>query len=103
MIEKEIKLESGGTTYVLTPSLGALREVSKRWANIQDAIADLRGLNFDACSYIVAAATGLKPGQADQAVFDAGLAKATAACVEWLAFVINPDGADAEESQPGNP
>lgn len=103
MIERQIKLESGDRTYVLSPSLEALRAVSRRWPRMEDSIADLRGLNFDACALIVGAASGLKQDQAEKVVHQAGLAKSTAACVELLAALINPEGDEAEESQPGNP
>jgi len=102
LIEREITLESGGTTYVLAASLGALRKVAQRWPRMEDALGDLRGLHFDACAYIVAAAAELKQDKAEQVVFGAGLAKATAACVDFLAFLINPDGSEAE-GPPGNP
>ena len=102
MIEKEITLESGGTTYVLAASLDALRKIAQRWDKMETAINDLRGLNFEACVCIVGAAAGLKADQAEKAVFAAGLARSTQACVEYLAFLINPEGEPQEDAKPGN-
>jgi hypothetical protein len=103
MLEKTITLETGDRAYVLSASLGALRSICERWPKMEDAIGDLRGLSLSACSYIVSAATGLKLAEAEAVVFGAGLAKSTAACVELLAVLINPEGDDAEGAKPGNP
>ena len=102
MLTREVKIETADGTYVLSATLDALRKIAQRWPKMQDAIDDLRGLNFDACSYIVAAASGLQAEKAMQVVFSAGLGKATAACVEFLAYLINP-GDEESDGTPGNP
>jgi hypothetical protein len=104
MLTREITLEAGGTTYILAPSLQCLRAVARRWPKMQDAIDELRGLSFEACATIVAAATGLTPERAEKVVFEAGIARSTAPCVELLAYLINPDGDEvADEGKPANP
>ncbi len=53
---------------------------------------------------IISAATGLPAEKAEAAVFEAGIARATAPCVELIAFLINPEGEQqGEATGSGNP
>ena len=102
MIEKEITLQAGDTAYVLSPTLSTLRTVAKRWPRLVDALNEIRGLNFEACSTIVAASTGLKLDKAEAVVFEAGLVTTAAACADLLSALINPAGDDDDGKPSGN-
>lgn len=102
MLERQITLQAGDETYVLSPSLEVLRAIARKWPNYVDALDAVRKLNVEIIIDVIAAGAALKPDRAAQVVVAAGVGKAQEATAEVLAALFNPGGDEGGQSS-GNP
>lgn len=92
-----------GETYILKPTLGAVRAVEAYFGGLRGASQAINALSIDGCAVIVAAGSGLT-GKAAEAiaeqVWQTGVLDVSMKLNAYLVALYNPKGADAGKAQP---
>ena len=90
-------------TYVLKPTLGAVRAIEAYFGGLRGASQAINALSVDGCAVIIAGGAGLS-GKAAEAVaeqvWQAGVLDVSVQLNAYLVALYNPKGADAGKNQP---
>lgn len=90
-------------TYVLKPTLGAVRAIEAYFGGLRGASQAINALSVDGCAVIIAGGAGLS-GKAAEAVaeqvWQAGVLDVSVQLNAYLVALYNPKGADAGKDQP---
>ena len=92
-----------GETYILKPTLGAVRAVEAYFGGLRGASQALNALSIVGCSVVIAAGAGLTGKAADAVadqVWQAGVIEVATQLNGYLAALYNPKGAGAGKAQP---
>lgn len=104
-MEREVRLELGGKTYVLTPTLDAMLKINRQFSSIVDCSVRLRRYDFEAVAFVISAGAGLSPKQSDQMQRELvahGLVGPVQKLAEYIKLLLNPEGLEQEEgTEPG--
>lgn len=106
MIDRDVELKVGGETYLLRPTLGAMRKINREFDSLVDAMLRVKKVDFNAICFIASAGADHTSKQADQlaeSIFEGGVMNAIPAVTEYLGVLMNPTGDDEEEDPSGNP
>lgn len=102
MLERQITLQAGEQTYVLSPSLEVLRALGRKWPNYIDALEAIRKINIEIIVDVIAAAASVKSDKAMAIIVEAGIAKAQEATAEVMTALFNPAGEEDDGKPAGN-
>lgn len=96
----EVKM--GDDTYILKPTLKAVKAIEQRFGGISPAISALGSLNISALAMVIAIGAGLnyKPKDLEvieEAIFEAGIREVNPQAVPYLVALLNPAGKSEEE------
>lgn len=90
-------------TYVLKPTLGAVRAIEAYFGGLRGASQAINALSVDGCAVIIAGGAGLS-GKAAEAVaeqvWQAGVLDVSVQLNAYLVALYNPKGADAGKDRP---
>lgn len=90
-------------TYVLKPTLGAVRAIEAYFGGLRGASQAINALSVDGCAVIIAGGAGLSGKAAEvvaEQVWQAGVLDVSVQLNAYLVALYNPKGADAGKDQP---
>ena len=88
----EVTLELGDDTYVLVPTLSAIRKINRHFGGLDSALNRLRVMDFEAAAYVLSVGADVKGRDADALagkLYRSGLIEATPPLVEYVAILLN--------------
>lgn len=98
-----VEISLGDETYVLKPTLGAVRAIEAHFGGLRGASQAINALSVDGCAVIIAGGAGLA-GKAAEAVpeqvWQAGVLEVSVQLNAYLVALYNPKGADAGKAKP---
>lgn len=98
-----VEVALGDETYVLKPTLGAVRAIEAHFGGLRGASQAINALSVDGCAVIIAGGAGLT-GKAAEAipeqVWQAGVLEVSVQLNAYLVALYNPKGADTGKEQP---
>lgn len=97
----EIKL--GDETYILTPTLGAVRAIEAHFGGLRGASQAINAVSVDGCAVIIAGGAGLKGKDAEaiaEQVWQAGALDVSVQLNAYLVALYNPKGPNTGKAGP---
>lgn len=98
-----VEVALGDETYVLKPTLGAVRAIEAHFGGLRGASQAINALSVDGCAVIIAGGAGLTGKAAEvipEQVWQAGVLEVSVQLNAYLVALYNPKGADAGKEQP---
>ena len=104
MIDRDVELKLGEKTYVLSPTLDAMRKINRSLGSPVEALQRAKFLDFDAICTIISAGASLSQKQSERLqaeVFAAGLVTVTNSVAEFIGVLLDPTGSKDEGDDSG--
>ena len=99
-----VEIVLGDETYILKPTLGAVRAIEAYFGGLRGASQAVNALSVVGCAVIIAGGAGLTGKDADavaEQVWQAGVVEASVQLNAYLVALYKPKGEDAGKDQPG--
>ena len=99
-----VEIVLGDETYILKPTLGAVRTIEAHFGGLRGASQAVNALSVVGCAVIIAGGAGLTGKDADavaEQVWQAGVVEASVQLNAYLVALYKPKGEDAGKDQPG--
>ena len=98
-----VEIVLGDETYILKPTLGAVRAIEAYFGGLRGASQAVNALSVVGCAVIIAGGAGLAGKDADavaEQVWQAGVVEASVQLNAYLVALYNPKGESAGKDQP---
>jgi len=98
----EVELVVGESTYVLKPTLAAVRAIERQFGGLRGALEVTRALSVEGCAAIIAAGAGVNEKAAAQLVQDVwqtGVLTVSVPVAAYVAALYNPRGGEPEQGK----
>ena len=98
-----VEIVLGDETYILKPTLGAVRTIEAYLGGLRGASQAVNALSVVGCAVIIASGAGLTGKDADavaEQVWQAGVVEASVQLNAYLVALYNPKGESAGKDQP---
>ena len=98
-----VEILLGDETYILKPTLGAVRAIEAYFGGLRGASQAVNALSVVGCAVIIAGGAGLAGKDADavaEQVWQAGVVEASVQLNAYLVALYNPKGESAGKDQP---
>lgn|SRR5690606_15762490 len=105
-MDRDVELKLGEKTYILSPTLDAMRKINRQFGSIMDAGSRIARYDFDAMEFVIKAGAGLSDKQSDQMAKElvkSGLIPAAPSIAKFINVLLDPEGRGDDSSEDGEP